>query len=84
MNPEQDKDGIWFVMLPDGQRKTFKSNAEAWRFIDRRERQPSWVSSRRQWRTPPTYAAPAGPAQRHGGAIPCRAQETRPDRSKRQ
>jgi hypothetical protein len=56
MNPEQDKDGIWFVMLPDGQRKEFRTNAEAWRFLDRYERREGWVSSRRQWRVAPTWA----------------------------
>jgi hypothetical protein len=56
MNPEQDKDGIWFVTLPDGQRKEFRTNAEAWRFLDRYERREGWVSSRRQWRSSPTWA----------------------------
>jgi hypothetical protein len=58
MTPEQDQDGIWFVILPDGQRKTFGSNAEAWRWLDRHERREGWVSSQRQWRRPPTYAVP--------------------------
>jgi hypothetical protein len=32
MNPEQDKDGIWFVMLPDGERKPLWAGSEGqWR-----------------------------------------------------
>ena len=44
--------------LPNGERKEFKSNAEAWRWLDRQERRESWVSSRAQWRMPSTYALP--------------------------
>ena len=54
MTPEQDQDGVWFITLPDGERKEFKTNAEAWGWVDRQ------VGSRRQWRVPPTYALPAG------------------------
>jgi len=57
MTPEQHKDGIWSVLLPCGERKVFKTNAEAWRWLDRHERREGWVSSRRQWRTSATYAA---------------------------
>jgi hypothetical protein len=35
---EQDKNGVWFVVLPDGHRLEFDSNAAAWRWIDRHER----------------------------------------------
>ena len=38
MSPEQDKDGVWFITLPDGERKEFKTNAEAWGWVDRHER----------------------------------------------
>lgn len=59
MSPEQDKDGVWFITLPDGERKEFKTNAEAWGWVDRHERRELWVGSRRQWRVPPTYALPS-------------------------
>ena len=58
MSSEQDN-GIWYVMLPDGERKEFKTNEAAWRWLDRHERREGWVSSRRQWRVPPTYALPS-------------------------
>jgi len=38
LSPEQDKDGIWFILLPSGERKVFRTNAEAWRWLDRHER----------------------------------------------
>jgi len=56
MTPEQDQDGTWFILLPSGERKTFATNASAWRFLDRHERREGWVSSRRQWRASPTWA----------------------------
>jgi len=59
MTPEQDQDGVWFITLPDGERKEFKTNAEAWGWVDRHERRELWVGSRRQWRVPPTYALPS-------------------------
>jgi hypothetical protein len=58
MTPERDADGKWFIALPDGQRKEFKTNSEAWAFLDRLERRPLWVSSREQWRVPLSYALP--------------------------
>jgi hypothetical protein len=48
MRPEQDKNGVWHITLPDGQRVEFDSNAAAWRWLDRYERRESWVSSRAQ------------------------------------
>jgi len=70
MTPEQDHDGTWFITLPDGQRKEFRTNAEAWRWLDRHERRESWVGSKGQWRVAATYALPkndvsaAGPSSR--------------------
>jgi len=52
MTPEQDKDGVWFVTLADGERKTFNSNSEAWSWIDRQERRETWVRRRRRFRSP--------------------------------
>jgi hypothetical protein len=58
MTPEQTKNGAWFVILPDGHRLEFDSNASAWRWIDRFERRELWVGSHRQWRHSPIYALP--------------------------
>jgi hypothetical protein len=58
MNPEQDKDGVWFVVLPDGQRKEFKSNSEAWSRLDRRAQRELWRSSKSRLRAPLSYALP--------------------------
>jgi hypothetical protein len=58
MTPEQAKNGVWFVVLPDGGRIEFESHEAAWRWIDRAERRELWVSSRSQWRVPPSFALP--------------------------
>jgi hypothetical protein len=54
ISPEQDKDGVWFIVLPDGRRKEFKSNSEAWSWLDRQERGHFRRQSR--WREPLSYA----------------------------
>ena len=40
MNPEQDKDGIWFIMLPDGQENARNQ-------IDEDEKPNQWVRKKR-------------------------------------
>ena len=48
--------GRWVAVLPDGRRETFMTNAEAWRWIDRRNGEPisrsedvaEWFGTRRK------------------------------------
>jgi hypothetical protein len=39
MTVTQEENG-WLVILPDGQRQIFPTNAAAWRWIDRHEGEP--------------------------------------------
>jgi hypothetical protein len=47
---------MWFIVLPDGERKEFRSNSEAWSWLDRQER---CHFRRSRWREPLHYALPS-------------------------
>lgn len=48
MKVEQNENGLWNILDDDGSViNSFKTNAEAWRWLEKHELDPIWVSGRR-------------------------------------